>query len=68
MMNSSAHDEFSGHLETWGSQWQEILGHMPLVSGTWDCFFPGLSVGGQLYWGCQISPTPAGFLLVTFCH
>lgn len=38
MNNPSAHDESSGYLETWGSQWQEILGHTSLVSGTWDFY------------------------------
>lgn len=28
MMNPSGHDESSGYLETWDSQWQEILGHV----------------------------------------
>lgn len=69
-------------VENWGSQGQGTLGHIYICSLSdlgllpveLSCVVPPpppqsvLPVGGQLYWGCQISSTPAGFLLLTFCH
>lgn len=68
----SGHDESSGYLETRVTQWQEILGHVSSLRdpGLLSCgaVSPGLPVGCQPSWGCQISSNQLNSRWVPVSH